>query len=171
MKQLAFFAGVVLLASCSNQDNANKQADSLKAQQQTADSINMEAMKRHTIDSMNMEATRQRTIDSMNQVAAAHPKVIHERTRVVEHTTNNYTTGATNSGEAYSKTTATTTKKKGWTGATKGAIIGAGVGAVSGALIDGNKAEGALVGGALGAGAGAGTGAIIDKANKKKNKE
>lgn len=50
----------------------------------------------------------------------------------------------------------------------KGAIIGAGVGAVTGAIVDKKHGEGAIVGAVLGAGAGAGTGAIIDHNKKKK---
>ena len=59
-------------------------------------------------------------------------------------------------------------KKKGWSGAAKGAVIGAGVGAIGGAVIDKKKpAQGAIIGGLAGAGLGAGTGAILDS---KKNK-
>ena len=51
-----------------------------------------------------------------------------------------------------STTTTTTTKKKGWSSAAKGTLIGAGAGAVGGALI--GKGKGAIIGGVAGAGAG-----------------
>jgi hypothetical protein len=48
----------------------------------------------------------------------------------------------------------TTTKKKGWSEAAKGTAIGAGAGALGGALIDKKKGRGAIIGGVVGAGAG-----------------
>ena len=55
-------------------------------------------------------------------------------------------------------------EKKKMSAATKGALIGAGAGAASGAVIDGKKpVRGAVLGGVIGAGAGAATGAIIEK--------
>ena len=60
-------------------------------------------------------------------------------------------------------------KPKGWSKAAKGAVIGAGTGAVAGGII-GKNAKGAVIGGLVGAAAGAGTGAIID-AKKKKNEQ
>jgi hypothetical protein len=51
----------------------------------------------------------------------------------------------------------------------EGALIGAGVGAVSGAIINkNNRGKGAVIGGIIGAGVGAGTGVIIDNKQKKK---
>jgi hypothetical protein len=44
--------------------------------------------------------------------------------------------------------------KKGWSRKAKGAAIGAGVGAVTGAAVSHKKGKGAVVGGAIGAGAG-----------------
>jgi hypothetical protein len=50
----------------------------------------------------------------------------------------------------------------------QGALIGAGVGAVSGAIINkNNRGKGAIIGGVIGAGIGAGTGVIIDNKQKK----
>jgi YMGG-like Gly-zipper len=48
----------------------------------------------------------------------------------------------------------------------KGAVIGAGVGAATGAIVSKKKGEGAIIGGLVGAGVGAGTGAIIDDKKK-----
>jgi hypothetical protein len=45
-------------------------------------------------------------------------------------------------------------EKKGWSKAAKGAVIGAGTGAVVGAIVSDKKAKGAIIGAAAGAGAG-----------------
>jgi len=45
-------------------------------------------------------------------------------------------------------------KKKGWSSAAKGAVIGAGAGALGGVLIDKKDGRGAIIGGVVGAGAG-----------------
>ena len=47
-----------------------------------------------------------------------------------------------------------TAKKKGWSDAAKGTVIGAAAGAVGGALIDQKKGRGAIIGGLAGAGGG-----------------
>lgn len=50
----------------------------------------------------------------------------------------------------------------------KGAIIGAGVGAVTGAIVSKKKGKGAIIGGVLGAGAGAAAGKVIKDKNATK---
>lgn len=68
-----------------------------------------------------------------------------------------------------SETDANTAKeKKGMSSTAKGAIIGAGVGAVTGAVVSKKHGKGAVIGGIIGAGVGAGTGAVIDKKKKKR---
>ncbi|GHB84170.1 YMGG-like glycine zipper-containing protein [Persicitalea jodogahamensis] len=60
-------------------------------------------------------------------------------------------------------------KKKGMSTPVKGALIGAGVGAATGAIVSkNNRVKGAVIGAVVGAGAGAGTGVIIDKRKEKK---
>jgi hypothetical protein len=54
-------------------------------------------------------------------------------------------------------------QKKGWNSKVKGSVIGAGAGAIAGALIDRKKGRGAILGGLLGGGAGLGIGALLDK--------
>ncbi|MCX2574489.1 YMGG-like glycine zipper-containing protein [Pedobacter sandarakinus] len=58
------------------------------------------------------------------------------------------------SSSAYGGTTQPTAKKKGWSDAAKGAVIGGAAGAVGGALIDKKKGRGAVIGGLVGAGGG-----------------
>lgn len=54
--------------------------------------------------------------------------------------------------------------KKGWSSAAKGTLIGAGAGAVAGALIDKNHGQGAIIGGLLGGG----TGYVVGRAKDRK---
>ncbi|MGL2964977.1 YMGG-like glycine zipper-containing protein [Flavobacterium sp. XGLA_31] len=106
-------------------------------------------VKQVTIDSMKQVAEKQRIIDSMN---IEKEKALQEQE-----------TAAVNNQHS---TAAAPTKKKGWSNTAKGAVIGAGVGAVTGAIVSKKKGEGAIIGGLAGAGIGAGTGAIIDSKKK-----
>ena len=70
------------------------------------------------------------------------------------------------SGTASTQTTQTTTTKKGWSSAAKGAVIGAGAGAIGGAIISKKKpVQGAVIGGVAGAAGGYIIGKHIDKKN------
>ena len=117
--------------------------------------------KSETIDSMKTVIEKQKIIDSMNMEMA---KIKEQKQKEVV-IVNRVVESPRNSGSS-TTTTTTTTKKKGWSRAAKGAVIGAGVGAATGAIISKNKAEGAIIGGLAGAGVGAGTGAILDDAKK-----
>lgn len=139
MKAIVLLTGIVLSLTACNS----------KAKRE-------EAAKQATIDSMNMVMMKSRVIDSIKTAQAANEKRIVEKNAQYSHAAN------IESGTE-------TKKKKGWSGAAKGAVIGAGTGAVAGAIIKKN-AGGAIVGGIIGAGAGAATGAIIDKNKKKKKK-
>lgn len=111
--------------------------------------IDIQNAKQASIDSMKVEIEKQKVIDSMNMELAKIEK--QKEVVIVNHTT---------------QTAAEPAKKKGWSRAAKGAVIGAGVGAVTGAIISDKKGEGAIIGGLAGAGVGAGTGAIIDDSKK-----
>ena len=60
--------------------------------------------------------------------------------------------------------------KKGWSNKAKGAAIGAGAGAATGAIVSNKKGKGALIGGAVGAGAGYLIGRHKDKKNPNSRK-
>jgi hypothetical protein len=63
--------------------------------------------------------------------------------------------GSVESGSGTEGSTAgTTEKKEGWSKAAKGTVIGAGTGAVTGAIISKKKGKGAVIGGLIGAGGG-----------------
>lgn len=104
----------------------------------------MELAKQQTIDSIQVAQEKQRVIDSMTLVTATQKEVIY----------------VNNSSQPV------TQERKGMSSAAKGALIGAGVGAATGAIVSKKKGTGAIIGGLAGAGVGAGTGAIIDSKKK-----
>ena len=109
---------------------------------------------------------QQRTKDSLTQVIAKQRAVDSMKTiRHNEEVERNTQSGQTNTQSAENEDVQ---KKKGWNDKEKGAVIGAGVGAITGAIVDKkHHAVGAVIGGVAGAGAGYGTGAIIDNKKKK----
>ncbi len=109
-----------------------------------------------TIDSLNQEIAKQKIIDSM--------KALKSSSRVEGTSRAHYDAASVETPSA----TAAPAKKKGWSSTAKGAVIGAGTGAVAGAIISKDKGKGAIIGGLIGAGVGAGAGAIIDKNKRKK---
>jgi len=111
----------------------------------------MARVRQHTIDSI-------RAIDSVKAAEAKKREAAIKRERE-----ENQVAGAeTGTIPAPAK------KKKGWSNTAKGAVIGAGVGAVTGAVVDKkSSATGAVIGGLAGAGVGAATGAVIDHKKKK----
>ena len=143
MKKLLFLLIVSALASACNNKAKLEEAEALRIKQITIDSL-------HTVVAV------QKIVDSMITV------------NKIAHTRNNEKASGFDVVASETPTVAVPAKKKGWSSAAKGAVIGAGTGAVAGALIDKNHGEGAIVGGLLGAGLGAGTGALIDKSKKKK---
>jgi hypothetical protein len=161
-------AGIALLSACQT-----KQADTTTT---TA------AANQHVIDSLKTELVRQQVIDSMTAVAKvekpktvtthvvytpAKKKTTTRRSTASANTVNSYA-GYSQPAPVYNEPVAPVQQpqKKGWSAKAKGAVIGAGVGAATGAIINKrNRGVGAIIGGVLGAGAGTGVGAIIDKKN------
>lgn len=139
MKTLSIIFLTLIFVSCQNQQK-----------------VDVNKAKKASIDSMQTAIQKQKTIDSM-QVEIAKIKEEKERPQNV--------TVVNQPANTASETPA---KKKGWSGTAKGAVIGAGVGAATGAIVSKKKGQGAIIGGLVGAGVGAGTGAIIDDSKKKK---
>jgi hypothetical protein len=175
MKQIIAICGIAILAASCNTAAVRQQEEMLKAQAAT-------------IETMKVEMAKQRVIDSMNQVMAANTAPVQKETPVVVRTVRKKTapkysepiavsntdtyTGYSNTNTAQPAPVQTppivqqepAQEKKGWSAKAKGGVIGAGAGAVAGALIHKRSpALGAAVGGVLGGGAGIGIGAIIDK--------
>ena len=81
--------------------------------------------------------------------------------RVSTSTNNGYSSGSMNTPSTH---TAETAKKKGWSKAAKGAVIGGAGGAVLGAVINKrNRVLGGVIGGVIGGGVGYGIGRSKDK--------
>lgn len=123
------------------------------------DAAAIESARKATIDSMNaIAAVKQHTIDSMNAVKAARAKstVIYKDN------------GNTPDVAATAPETAPAPAKKKWSHTAKGAVVGAGAGAITGAIVNKDRVKGAAIGTIIGAGVGAGTGAIVDGVKKKK---
>lgn len=137
MKNACVFLFSLLLVSCQFQNKAE-----------------IEKAKQVSIDSMKTAIEQQRVVDSMEtelvRVNEEKEAIQNSKTVVVNNTT----------------TTQAAPKKKGWSNTAKGAVIGAGVGAATGAIVSKKKGQGAIIGGLVGAGVGAGTGAIIDEKKK-----
>jgi len=66
------------------------------------------------------------------------------------------------------QTTSEPSKKKGWSAAAKGTAIGAGTGAVVGAVVSKKHGKGAIIGGVVGAGAGYLVGRHHDKKKRRR---
>lgn len=170
---IAAFTTAAAFASCRTQDTND--ADVVRSGGAAQD------VKDATIDSLKMEIAKQRVIDSMQEVARLEQESALEEqaaaTAAASRSTsstrrassssaysNNSYAGSSNS--TASQPVYTEPEKRGMSAKAKGAIIGAGTGAVTGAIINKrNRSKGAIVGGVLGAGAGTGVGAIIDKKN------
>lgn len=154
-KLLVALAAAVVFFSCkSNGDNAAA----------------IERAKKATIDSMNnVSAIRQSVIDSMNHVKGRHH---HAGTSGQEGYSDAAMTAPTGGGGgevATAPAPAPAPKKKGWKSwshTAKGAVVGAGAGAITGAIVNKDHLKGAAIGTLIGAGVGAGTGAIVDHKKK-----
>ena len=152
MKQIIIaLAAVVAISSCGTH---------------AADNAAIEKAKKQTIDSMNaINLVKQQVVDSMNTVK----NTSHKRP-AASHSGNSYE--APNTVAAENNTAPAPApvaqKKKGWSHTAKGAVVGAGAGAITGAIVNPDRVKGAAIGTLIGAGVGAGTGAIVDHAKKKK---
>lgn len=147
MKNVLYIALVAFaFTSCRDTKAENVALD----QQRELDSIKV------VMKEQKEAAEKQKTIDSMNAIVAEKEAAANARV-------------ASASARNNATTTTTETKKKGWSSTAKGAVIGAGAGAITGAAVSKKKGQGAIIGGLAGAAVGAGTGAIIDDGKKKKN--
>jgi len=138
MKKIFSILAIALaLSACTNKakEEANKQA-AIKA---VKDSIRLDSFRRADTEKekvLAQQAEEKRVMMLAEQRSAAAAPAV--------------TSGASST----TTTSTTTTKKKGWSDAAKGTAIGAGAGALGGALIDKKKGRGAIIGGVVGAGAG-----------------
>jgi len=147
---VSIFCTIFLLNACNS--GSNKEAELVRAKQATIDSMKVVMAKKAAVDSMNaVMAEREAEIKAQNE---ENNRQIAESNEVAAQN---------------SVAPSATQKKKGWSHTAKGAVVGAGTGAVTGAIINKKRGQGAIVGTLIGAGVGAGTGAIVDAQKKKKN--
>ncbi|HWV33446.1 MAG TPA: glycine zipper family protein [Dyadobacter sp.] len=139
-----------MLAACNTQ--SDKQEALLKSQQKTIDSMRVALEKQAIIDSMNALQTQRQEAEKWEDL---------EKNEATNHTQ------AVSSTPAQAPVAAAPAKKK-WSHTAKGALVGAGTGAITGAIVNKKRVEGALIGTVIGAGVGAGTGAIVDHTVKKR---
>ena len=148
---VSIFCTVFLLNACNS--GSNKEAELARTKQATIDSMKVVMAKKAAVDSMNaVMAEREAEIKAQNE---ENNRQIAEKEVAAQN----------------SVAPSATQKKKGWSHTAKGAVVGAGTGAVTGAIINKKRGQGAIVGTLIGAGVGAGTGAIVDAQKKKKNKD
>ncbi len=169
---IAAAAGLFSLAACNTSAVKEKEM-AIYAQQRVIDSMKIEMAKKQVIDSMNELHAMQYSLQqsAIPVAAAAAAPVYYAKQR----STRSYAGQSRRARTSYSQPAAqqvvyqqapAPVRKKGWSAKAKGAVIGAGTGAIAGAVINKrNRPVGALIGGVLGAGAGTGIGAIFDKRN------
>lgn len=171
---IAAFAGLMSLAACNTSAIKEKEA-AIAAQQRTIDSMTVAMTRQHVVDSMNEALQLQYNLQPA-------PPIVREQERVVVVNRTTPKRASRSRSQSYSGYTQPAVyqqpvyqqqpvayeqpRRKGWSAKAKGAVIGAGTGAIAGAVINGrNRGVGAVIGGVLGAGAGTGIGAILDKKN------
>lgn len=108
-----------------------------------------------------VEAAKKATLDSINAINTAKQKAI-DSMKHVQHMKQETAAVAPAENAPVAK------KKKKWSHTAKGAVVGAAGGAITGAIVNKDRAKGAVIGTLIGAGAGAATGAIVDSKERKK---
>lgn len=157
-KILTIFALASIFAACKNQSSLDKTkdvvllSDTLGAYKSNY-STDTSSMIQTNVVNNGTSATGVVGATGNNTTTASPKAKVPSKgtgTRAKTNSTGNGTSGSNgNSG-----TTATNTKKKGWSKAAKGAVIGGVGGAVAGAVISKNKGKGAIIGGVVGAAGG-----------------
>ena len=137
MKQtLSIFLLAVLMSACTN--NAKEEA-AIKQQAIAAvkDSLKLDSFKRAEVKKQEEQKIAARVREEKQML------LLSERNAAAN----------APAPRQYSEGTVAP-QKKGWSSAAKGAVIGAGAGALGGVLIDKKDGRGAIIGGVLGAGTG-----------------
>ncbi len=157
MKHLLIALSVVLtMAACKNEKSDSRNIDLLA--DSTAYNNDMYS------DTSNMYKAEEELQPAVPvKSVTTHTSSTTTAPRSTTKTSSSTSTSSSNQG---TQTTQTTTTKEGWSSAAKGAVIGAGAGAIGGAVISKKKpVQGAVIGGAVGAAGGYIIGKDIDKRN------
>jgi hypothetical protein len=129
----------IILSACSN----NAKQEALIKQQAIAaikDSLKLDSFKKAEVVAKEKEKEEQRLAQ------------VKEEQRILLLSEKNE--AAARSASASNNNAPAPAKKKGWSQAAKGAVIGAGAGALGGVIVDKKDGRGAAIGGVIGAGAG-----------------
>ncbi len=170
---IAAFAGLMSLAACNTSAVREKEA-ALAAQQLRLDSMTLAMTRQHIVDSMSRatqvqyEVQRIPTVEKTERIVVVKESAPRRARRSSSQSYAGYAQPAVYREPLSYQQPAVYEQppKKGWSAKAKGAVIGAGTGAIAGAVVNArNRGVGALIGGVLGAGAGTGIGAIIDRKN------
>jgi hypothetical protein len=150
MKTLVSILAVVCIASAFTACNSDAKMQAYKNSKRLQDSLRLDSFKRaEVVKNQQAEAAANQKAEytassnsnrASNVSTTTHTTVIHDQPVVVEQ------------------------HKKGMSSAAKGAIIGAGAGAVTGVLVSKKDGKGAVIGGVIGAG----TGYVIGRHKDKK---
>lgn len=155
-KILSVIALASVFAACNNNV---KQDESVM--------IRKDSIRKAVIDSIKLDSF-QRAETIKKQEALTHQAALVSTTSAGSSTRRTYSSSRPTYVKGYSESQTysqpTTTKKKGWSSAAKGAAIGGAAGAVTGVLVDKKNGRGAIIGGVLGAG----TGYIIGRSKDKR---
>lgn len=134
-----------VMFACNNKAKEEAALKQQEAEKQLAvkavkDSLRLDSFKR--VETAKVEAEKE----------AQHQAELVAARRAGANSSKSYASSGSSSG-SYGGTQPTA-KKKGWSDAAKGTVIGGAAGAVGGALIDKKKGRGAIIGGLVGAGGG-----------------
>lgn len=129
----------IILSACSN----NAKEEALIKQQAIA------AIK----DSLKLDSFKRAEVQAKEKAEEQRIAQVKEEQRMLLLSEKNEAAAARSASSNNNESTAPA-KKKGWSQAAKGAVIGAGAGALGGVIVDKKDGRGAAIGGVVGAGAG-----------------
>lgn len=151
-KIVSMFAVVLVLSACSN--SAKEEAViKQKAIAAVKDSLKLDSFKRAEVQAKE------------KQLKLAEEEKVKEEKRTLLLSERNEAAAERRSAATTTTQAPVVAKKKGWSDAAKGTLIGAGAGAIGGALIDKKSGRGAIIGGVVGAG----TGYVIGRSQDRKS--
>ncbi len=172
-KILSAFAVLTVFAACNN-STPNEAANNMSTRQNTVSTSTTDRPQYIETEAVNDDFAEKRTSGSFHDEGKVVRYEVYKPTAAPKAPVKR-STGATASKSTtvrnkpvsstgpVSAPVAQTKRKKGWSSAAKGTAIGAGSGAVLGAVISKKKGKGAIIGGIVGAGAGYVIGRAKDK--------
>lgn len=135
---LLIFAIVAVFSACSNKSEEARLRQQVVAA--VKDSLKLDSFRK-------VEVAQKQALVLQQEKERVEAQVKEERRTLLLSEKND-------AAPAPRKYTEAETKKKGWSSAAKGTVIGAGAGALGGVLLDKKDGRGAIIGGVVGAGTG-----------------